>query len=260
MLERNELHLSAIKLLAQHLTQANHVDVLERAKCRSKREVEMLVAELAPKPDVPSVVRKLPAPRVSARVMPVPAAEPASSASKVQELCLKSPAQLTTPLSPGRYKVQFTATQTLHDKLQQLKDLMRHQIPDGDLCVIVERAADLLIEQQMKRRFAQTKNPRSAAPDAAKLETEPSSRYVAHAVIREVHARDAGQCTFVSPEGRRCAARGHLEVHHEEPYARGGRATVQNLKLLCRLCRARHKRHYAACLIMPRAASSTAKS
>jgi hypothetical protein len=261
MLERNELHLSAIKLLAPHLTQANHVELLERAKSRSKREVEMLIAELAPKPDVPSVVRKLPAPRVSARVMPVPAAEPASSASKVQELCLKSPAQLTTPLSPGRYKVQFTATQTLHDKLQQLKDLMRHQIPDGDLCVIVERAADLLIEQQMKQRFAQTKTPRSTSPDAAKLEAEPSSRYVPRvprskypwgAVIREVHARDDGQCTFVSPEGRRCAARGHLELHHEEPYARGGQTTVQNLKLLCRLCRARHKRHYAACQIMPR--------
>ena len=60
MLERNELHLSAIKLLAPHLTQANHVSVLERARGKSKRAVELIVAELAPKPDVPSVLRKLP--------------------------------------------------------------------------------------------------------------------------------------------------------------------------------------------------------
>src|SRR4051812_14600637 len=79
MLERNELHLSAIKLLAPHLTQANHVEVLERARCRSKREVEMLVAELAPKPDVPSVLRKLPSSRVAARVTSPSAAESASS-------------------------------------------------------------------------------------------------------------------------------------------------------------------------------------
>ena len=235
MLERNQLHLSAIKLLAGHLTQANHVELLERARSRSKREVELLVAELAPKPDVPSLVRKLPQPRVSARVMPVPAVEPAPSAPAVPELCLKSPAQVTTPLSPGRYKVQFTATQTLHDKLQQLKDLMRHQIPDGDLCVIVERAAELLIEQQMKQRFAQTKKPRSAAPAAATLEAKRPSRHIPRAVIREVYARDAGQCTFVSPEGRRCAARSHLELHHEDPYARGGPPTVQNLRLLCRV-------------------------
>jgi hypothetical protein len=234
MLERNELHLSAIKLLGPHLTQANHFEVLERARSRSKRELELLVAELAPKPDVPSVVRTLPGARPAARAMSPAAAEPGPSAPTVRELRLEMPGQQTTPLSPGRYKVQFTATQALHDKLQRLKDLMRHQLPDGDLCAIVERAADLLIEQQMRRRFAQAKNPRSAAPGGSRLEAAPASRYVPRAVVREVHARDAGQCTFVSPEGRRCAARGLLELHHEQPHARGGRPTVKNLKILCR--------------------------
>ena len=84
----------------------------------------------------------------------------------------------------------------------------------------------------MKRRFAQTRKPRSAARDAAR-EAKPS-RYVRREVIREVHARDAGQCTDYSPDGRRCTARGHLELHHEDPFARGGAATVENLKLLCR--------------------------
>ena len=240
MLERNELHLTAIKLLAPHLTQANHVDVLARAKGRSKRDVELLVAELAPKPDVPSVVRKLPAARPSARVVLQPADNRAPgglavppSVPAVRELRLEAPDQLTTPLSPGRYKVQFTATQAMHDKLQQLKDLMRHQVPDGDLCVIFERAADLLIEQQMKRRFAQTTKPRSAARDGAR-DAKPWSRYNRREVVREVYSRDAGQCTFVSPEGRRCTARGQLELHHEDPFARGGLATVGNLKLLCR--------------------------
>ncbi|HKP59786.1 MAG TPA: hypothetical protein VJV78_23845 [Polyangiales bacterium] len=248
MLGRNELHLSAIKLLAPLLTQANHVDLLSRAKGRSKREVEVLVAQLAPKPDVPSVVRKLPAARPSARVVPQPAAKTAPAESPVQQFRLETPTQVTTPLSPGRYKVQFTATQVLHDKLQQLKDLMRHQIPDGDLCVIVERAADLLIEQQMKRRFAQTKKPRPATPDAGRdaqppkrdaapdavRDAQPPSRYTRREVVREVYRRDAGRCAFVSTDGRRCTARGHLELHHDDPYARGGQQTVGNLKLFCR--------------------------
>ena len=257
MLERNELHLTAIKLLAPNLTQTNHLDVLERARGKSKREVERLVAELAPKPDVPSVVRKLPAARPSARAVQEPAVKPAPVELPVRKLRLEAPAQpqVTTPLSPGLYKVQFTATQVLHDKLQQLKDLMRYQIPDGDLCVIFERAADLLIEQQMKRRFAQTKKPCSAAPGAAHettmmkpqlaptakrcssasdaREAAPWSRYVPRAVVREVYARDGGHCTFVSPEGRRCQARDHLELHHEDPFARGGQPTVENLQLLC---------------------------
>jgi hypothetical protein len=48
------VHLSAIKLLAPHFTQDNHVQLLDRVRGMSKREIEVLVAELAPKPDVPA--------------------------------------------------------------------------------------------------------------------------------------------------------------------------------------------------------------
>jgi hypothetical protein len=48
------LHLSGIKLLAPLLTEDNHVQLLERAERKSKRQIERLVAELAPKPDVPT--------------------------------------------------------------------------------------------------------------------------------------------------------------------------------------------------------------
>ena len=54
------LHLSAIKLLAPHLTPDNHVQLLEQASGKTKREIERLVAALAPQPDVPSRMRKLP--------------------------------------------------------------------------------------------------------------------------------------------------------------------------------------------------------
>jgi len=62
------------------------------------------------------------------------------------------------------------------------------------------------------------------------------SRYVPRSVLREVYARDGGQCTFVSADGWRCAARDWLEVHHHDtPYALGGAATVDNLRLACRV-------------------------
>jgi hypothetical protein len=54
-------------------------------------------------------------------------------------------------------------------------------------------------------------------------------------VLACVATRDAGQCTFVSAGGKRCSERGFLEVHHhDQPYARGGEATVENLRLVCR--------------------------
>src|SRR6185369_4124143 len=60
LVARGELHLSAIHLLARHLTTENHLRVLERARHKSSREVERLVAELAPRADVASRVRAMP--------------------------------------------------------------------------------------------------------------------------------------------------------------------------------------------------------
>src|SRR5699024_10178688 len=55
------LNLSTVKLLAPKLTAENHATLLERARGKTKRDVELLIAEIAPKPDVPTRVRKLPA-------------------------------------------------------------------------------------------------------------------------------------------------------------------------------------------------------
>jgi len=60
MLTDGRLHLSGIASLASHLTPENRDAVLARAAHKSKREIEELIAELAPRPDVPSVMRKLP--------------------------------------------------------------------------------------------------------------------------------------------------------------------------------------------------------
>ena len=60
MLDDGRLHLSAVAKLSPHLTPENRDPVLQRATHRSKREVEELVAELSPRPDVPCLVRRLP--------------------------------------------------------------------------------------------------------------------------------------------------------------------------------------------------------
>ncbi len=63
LLAAGTLSLTAVRLLEPHLTAANHEAVLARAANGSKEDIEALVAELAPKPDVVSSVRKLPGPR-----------------------------------------------------------------------------------------------------------------------------------------------------------------------------------------------------
>jgi hypothetical protein len=270
-IESGELNLTALKLLAPHLTDANCSRLLDRVRGMRKREVELLVVELAPKPDVPERVRQLPAQKPSARAgvcvqpalpvqaarasvaavaseAPAPAVRPVSVQEDVpptvtspQPFALQpTPARVTTtPLRPGRYKLELTIDQGLYDKIQQLRELLRHSIPDGDLACVFERAVSELTERQLQKRFAQKKEKAAAKPEAAvaapRERAKTHSRYVPRAVVREVYERDQGQCSFVSQSGQRCSARGFLELHHHEtPFARGGTATADNLRLMCR--------------------------
>src|SRR3954471_10876962 len=65
------------------------------------------------------------------------------------------------PLSEDTFKVEFTASRGLRDKLRQAQDLLRHRLPSGDLASIVESALDLLIEKVKKERFAVGRKPRT---------------------------------------------------------------------------------------------------
>jgi hypothetical protein len=56
---KGELHLTGLLMLGPHLTEANCVDVLGRAKFRTKKEIGKLIRSLAPLPDVPDSIEPL---------------------------------------------------------------------------------------------------------------------------------------------------------------------------------------------------------
>ena len=66
LLESGAISLTTVRLLAPHLTPANHRGVLESARGKTKLQVEEIAAALWPRPDVPSLVRKLPAAKPAA--------------------------------------------------------------------------------------------------------------------------------------------------------------------------------------------------
>ena len=115
MLRDGRLHLSGIAMLAPLLTRDNRDALLARATHRSKRQIQELVAELSPRPDAPSVMRKLP----QIRDAPLPGASqgqdqaPGAALELVPDRVSAPAAPLrpavVEPLSPARYKVQFTA-------------------------------------------------------------------------------------------------------------------------------------------------------
>src|SRR5439155_14105820 len=76
MLADGSVHVTAVRLLAPHLTLENHRELLASARHKSRREVEKIVAALSPQPPVPSSIRKLPARTLPAMLQPLAASEP----------------------------------------------------------------------------------------------------------------------------------------------------------------------------------------
>ncbi len=229
MLGDGQLHLSGIAKIAPHLTEANRETLLARAAHKSKRKIEELVAEISPKPDVQATIRKLPERPEKTERTPAPQLGP-------ERVAMPSPAPapaklaVVEPLAPARYKVQFTASSELHDKLARLRVLMRSSVPDGDLAAIIEEAVTEKLERLESKRLAKTKSARKSLEET---DTSPSSRYIPAAVKRAVRERDGNQCTFVDANGRRCRERHGLEFHHHQPFGRGGDHSPENLRMMC---------------------------
>jgi hypothetical protein len=149
------------------------------------------------------------------------------------------PPPVVRPIAPGRYKVQFTASADLYEKLGRLRALMRSQVPDGDLGAIIEAAVTEKLGRLEARRSGATARPRKGL---STTDTSPSSRRIPAAVRRAVHERDGGRCRYVDASGRRCGERHHLQYHHVHPFGLGGGHRPDNVRLMC----AQHNAYLAA--------------
>ncbi len=219
------LNLTAVLLLTPCLTPETPKEtadqLLAAAAHKSNAEIELLLAERFPQPDVPTLVQPIGAPMATGELAgPVesPSLElavrpvgglalqrvPVSAASSAPPLVPErvdhpSRAKLA-PLSPGRYALQVTVDQETQDQLRYAQALLGHAVPSGDVATVLKRALDSLVQELEKRKFARCARSRPRRSSA-------NSRYVPAEIRRS-------QCTFVSEDGRRCEARSRLEFDH----------------------------------------------
>jgi hypothetical protein len=173
---------------------------------------------------------------------------------------------------PQRFKVQFTASEEYVALVEEAKALLAHALPRADLAEIHLRAIRTLVAELKKRKFAtsttRTKRQATVASlhDGASLRSgaarnhagavesfrglsleavaEPPrqrdsrtqhrrGRHVPAAVRRAVFERDGNRCAWVDSRGERCRETARLELHHHEPFARGGPTACENRSLYC---------------------------
>jgi 5-methylcytosine-specific restriction endonuclease McrA len=217
-IKRGEIHLTTLLLLRHHLTPQNADELLELARGRTRYQVDELLASIAPRPDAPSRMRKLPTPRTNPSVAPLKRA--------------------VEPLAPERYRVQFNADRDTHDDILQARDLMMHSNPSGDL----DRVMKFCVRAGVERLEARQQGLlRQRPPRTADRPRPVKSRHIPRAIRRAVFERDGAQCTFHDENGNRCCAKTLLELDHVDLYALGGQHTLENLRVRCRA----HNRFHA---------------
>jgi 5-methylcytosine-specific restriction endonuclease McrA len=221
------LHLSAVVLLAPHLSEEKASDLIRAATHRTKSEIQ----EMLDRRSQPELSPRLEAvDSVDAQTPSIDQHAP-GRVEEGESTCEESPARHAgaTPPGPRTTGIKFTIDENTQRKLHYAEDLFSHRIRPGDLARLFDRALDALIREGEKRKFAATSRPRPSISGTTR-----NSRQIPAHVRRAVWQRDQGQCTFVSESGHRCASRRLLEFDHLMPVAQGGAATTENIRLRCR--------------------------
>jgi hypothetical protein len=218
-LRNGRVSLNKVCALREAFTADNVDQLLRRAAAMTEREVEELASRMTGRP----LTRPL---RDSIIIIPSPAPDPNSHCDDL--------ASVTEANSPdeGARPVQQRITISVGPEFLQLLDEVRaalsHSHPNASVEALLGACMKAMLTQKARKVRAEVKRPR---PPTSK---NPKGRHVPAAVRRAVWKRDDARCTFVSASGRRCGATSRLQLHHRIPFARGGRATVENLTLLCR--------------------------
>ena len=211
-LASGELHLTGLLMLGPHLTETNLLEVLARAKHRTKRELARLVRMLDPLPAVPARIEPLgPAP---ARLVPrepswqefiastcpvrelTPGDRPREWMESANDWGASSPEQgtMTAPESPERvdpttlaaeghhgalvegperYRVEFTAAAEYVHLVEEAKALLSHAVPNVPLEELHLRAMRALVAELKKKKYATVESSPARARDAETAEVPP---------------------------------------------------------------------------------------
>lgn len=124
LLEKGEITLTTIILLAPILTEDNCGSLLREASNKTRRQVEVIVARVNPRPRVPSTL---------------------------------------VPLAPGLYRLECSVGQQANDDLRFAQDLLRHVSPNGDIAFLIERALSLQARELRRSRLGEFVKPRRSA-------------------------------------------------------------------------------------------------
>lgn len=248
LLRSKKITLSAVVQVYSVLTPGNKDQLLPRIIGRSRSAIEQILADYrAPRHLMdqvrPTMVRKIvPVESAPSRTRPDGAGtarEPVLGEMTRHSDGSKNPADETstpelTVVMEKMFEIRFAGDGELMELIRFMRSFLSHRYPKGAGFLEMFKYALQYVkerEDMATKKVADRKRPAGA-----------HTRHIPQSVKQKVWNRDGGRCTFVGSNGKRCESEYNLQYdHYPVPYARGGKSTVDNLRLLC----AKHNRHTA---------------
>ena len=141
------------------------------------------------------------------------------------------PRDTVVPLTADLRRVHYTVSKRFLEKLDRARDALSHSDPGASVEEILEKGLELILDRSAKRKglVARPRKAKESLPPVRR------SRYVSAEVRRAVWKRDGGKCQFRLASGEICGSTYQVEIDHwKTPFARGGRATVEELRCACK--------------------------
>lgn len=130
-------------------------------------------------------------------------------------------------LAGGAWEFRFAAGPVFREKFERVRALLSGKHPGG---VTPEQVLEAGLDEYLKRHDPARDRRAGHSPAGSEVR----SRAIPAALRKAVWRRDGGRCSFEGPSGRRCGSTWDVEIHHVDPYCRGGEHRIENLRLFCR--------------------------
>ena len=204
------LNLTNVSHLVRHLTEDNHLSLLEEAVGKKESELKWWLARLFP-----------------------------NAVSLDTDL---NGQEKIIPLDGKKAKCILVVDEEFVDLLTRSRQVHKHKYPDGNALEILKRGMrEDLKNHDPIEKAKRARKPKAAAASTATAKkngaTQPklkiASRGIPAGISYKVEKKQSYQCNYVSPQGVRCEEKAGVEHDHCRSWAKGGDSTEENIQLLC---------------------------
>ena len=253
LLRSRKITLSAVVQVYGAITPENKDQLIPRIIGRSRTAIEQVLAEYRAPRHVMDQVR----PTMVKRIVPVERAQSRATQQGAGTACASELGEITRhcdglfrptdemstpePVTPEltvvmekMFEIRFAGDEELMELIRFMRSHLSHRFPKGASFLELFKYALQYVKEREDLATKKVSDKKNTA--------RTDRRYIPQAVKQKVWKRDGGRCMFVGANGKRCEGEHNLQYdHYPVPYARGGKSTVDNLRLLC----AKHNRHTA---------------